>query len=218
MAIYSVRTGDTLWGLSQRFNTSLASLERANPKLNDPNRIYTGQQLNIPGSRDSFEPAPSSTSSSRTAPTSPSASTSNTDSTDPTSSGEKAVQQAKSFLGTPYNYGWDRSYKGYGTDPNGLGLRSASGNIDCSQLTSLAYGGKLPADCVTQGDMGPRLDPSTAKPGDLIAFDEHGTGEASHVGIADGHGNVIHASSYYGKVVVTPIDDIDAASVWRVGM
>lgn len=131
-------------------------------------------------------------------------------------SGQQAVQTAESYMGTPYNYPWDRSYTGYGTDPNGLGLRSSDGSMDCSQLTSLAYGGSLPADSVTQGNMGPRLDPSTAQPGDVICFDEHGTGTASHVGIADGYGNVIHASSYTGEVTVTPIADIASYDTWAV--
>jgi spore coat assembly protein SafA len=212
MAIYSVRTGDSMWSIAQRYQSSLASLERANPQIKNPNLIYSGQKLQIPGAVDSFEPGPSR---------SPSPSVSGTRGTtapSSSSSGSSVVDKAKSYLGTPYNGPWDRSYKGYGTDPNGLGLRAANGNIDCSQLTSLAYGGKLPADAATQGDLGPRLDPSTAKAGDLIAFDEHGTGEASHVGIADGNGNVIHASSYYGKVVVTPISDIDSAQTWKVGL
>ena len=36
-------------------------------------------------------------------------------------------------------------------------------------------------------------------------FDEAGYG-ISHVGIATGYGTVIHASTYYGTVVETPID------------
>ena len=36
-------------------------------------------------------------------------------------------------------------------------------------------------------------------------FDEAGYG-ISHVGIATGYGTVIHASTYYGAVVETPID------------
>jgi cell wall-associated NlpC family hydrolase len=131
-------------------------------------------------------------------------------------SGQQAVDTASSYMGTPYNYPWDRSYTGAGTDPNGLGLMGPDGSIDCSQLTSLAHGGTLPADAATQGAMGPAMDPSSAQPGDIIAFDEHGTGEASHVGIADGQGNVIHASAYTGDVTVTPIADIPSFNTWAV--
>ena len=38
-------------------------------------------------------------------------------------------------------------------------------------------------------------------------FDEAGYG-ISHVGIATGYGTVIHASTYYGAVVETPIENI----------
>lgn len=131
-------------------------------------------------------------------------------------SGQQAVETASSFMGTPYNYSWDRSYTGAGTDPNGLGLMGPDGSIDCSQLTSMAHGGTLPADAATQGAMGPAMDPSTAQPGDIIAFDEHGTGEASHVGVADGQGNVIHASAFTGDVTVTPIDSIPSYNTWAV--
>src|SRR5687768_14024175 len=56
-------------------------------------------------------------------------------------SGQEIVDNAASYTGTPYNYPWDRSYTGGGTGPAGLGLQAADGSIDCSQLTSLAYGG-----------------------------------------------------------------------------
>jgi cell wall-associated NlpC family hydrolase len=38
----------------------------------------------------------------------------------------------------------------------------------------------------------------------LVFFDEAGYG-ISHVGIATGYGTVIHASTYYGAVVETPM-------------
>jgi cell wall-associated NlpC family hydrolase len=42
------------------------------------------------------------------------------------------------------------------------------------------------------------------RPGDLVFFDENKNGKLQpwdHVGIYSGHGNLIHASSYFGKVV-----------------
>ena len=41
--------------------------------------------------------------------------------------------------------------------------------------------------------------------GDLVFFSEDHSGTPTHVGIADGNGNVIHASDYYMDVTVTPI-------------
>src|SRR5438094_371597 len=56
---YRVQSGDTLAGIASRFNVSLSSLERANPAVHDPNRIYVGELLAIPGRSDTFHPAPS---------------------------------------------------------------------------------------------------------------------------------------------------------------
>lgn len=212
MSIYSVRSGDTLSAIAARYNTTVDKLAQTN-KIANPDLIYVDQKVKIP---DGFDAPKKTAPVSNTTPTT--GETSKTKSTTDTSSGEgaAAVENAKQFLGTPYNYGWDRSYTGSGTDPNGLGLKSASGHIDCSQLTSLAYGGKLPADCVTQGEMGPHMPVSQAKAGDIICFDEHGTGSASHVGIYDGHGNVVHASSYSGETTVTPVSQIDSFNTWAV--
>lgn len=44
---YTVKTGDTLWGISRRFNTSIDSIVKLN-NIANPNLIYTGQVLKIP--------------------------------------------------------------------------------------------------------------------------------------------------------------------------
>jgi LysM repeat protein len=53
---YRVRAGDTLSGIASRFHVSLSAIERANPAVHNPNLIYVGENLNIPG--DTFHPAP----------------------------------------------------------------------------------------------------------------------------------------------------------------
>jgi nucleoid-associated protein YgaU len=45
---YIVQRGDTLSGIARRFGVSLTALERANPQIADPNRIFPGQVINIP--------------------------------------------------------------------------------------------------------------------------------------------------------------------------
>lgn len=45
---YTVRRGDTLWALSRRFGTSVDILAELN-HIQDPDLIYTGQTLQIPG-------------------------------------------------------------------------------------------------------------------------------------------------------------------------
>ena len=100
-------------------------------------------------------------------------------------SGQAVVDDASSYIGTPYG---------------------ASG-LDCSGFTAAVFadlGMYLPDSPGAQYASGV---PSNAKAGDLVFFDEAGYG-ISHVGIATGYGTVIHASTYYGAVVETPIEYI----------
>jgi cell wall-associated NlpC family hydrolase len=102
-----------------------------------------------------------------------------------TLSGEAAVAEAQSYIGTPYG--------AYG--------------LDCSGFTSAVYanlGVSLPDDPVAQYGYGV---PSAGAAGDLVFFDEAGYG-ISHVGIATGYGTVIHASTYYGTITETPISQV----------
>ncbi|HKH10411.1 MAG TPA: C40 family peptidase [Rubrobacter sp.] len=102
-----------------------------------------------------------------------------------TVSGEAAVADAQSYVGTPYG--------AYG--------------LDCSGFTSAVYadlGVSLPDDPAAQYAYGV---PSEAAAGDLVFFDEAGYG-ISHVGIATGYGTVIHASTYYGTITETPISQV----------
>ena len=93
-------------------------------------------------------------------------------------SGQALVDDARSYLGTPY----------------------AAYGFDCSGFTSAVFadlGVYLPDSPGGQYAYGA---PSSGEAGDLVFFDEHGYG-ISHVGIATGYGTVIHASTYYGTVV-----------------
>ncbi|QRN94358.1 LysM peptidoglycan-binding domain-containing protein [Archangium violaceum] len=60
MSTYRIRPGDTLSALAGRFNTSVSELARLN-KIANPNLIYAGKSLRIPGHarNDSFEPTKS---------------------------------------------------------------------------------------------------------------------------------------------------------------
>src|SRR5215210_5463519 len=100
-------------------------------------------------------------------------------------SGQAVVDNAQSYLGTSYG---------------------ASG-MDCSGFTSAVFadlGVYLPDSPGAQYAYGT---PSYGKAGDLVFFDEAGYG-ISHVGIGTGYGTVIHASTYYGAIVETPIEYI----------
>ncbi|NMA03550.1 MAG: LysM peptidoglycan-binding domain-containing protein, partial [Clostridiales bacterium] len=50
---YTIKAGDTFFTLAQRFNTTVAAIQRANPNV-DPNRLQIGQVICIPGT----EPTP----------------------------------------------------------------------------------------------------------------------------------------------------------------
>ena len=100
-------------------------------------------------------------------------------------SGQAVVDDAYSYIGTPYG--------AYG--------------LTCSGFTSAVFadlGVYIPDSPDAQYAYGV---PSNAKAGDLVFFDEHGYG-ISHVGIATGYGTVIHSSTYYGAVVETPMEYI----------
>ena len=102
-----------------------------------------------------------------------------------TTTDQAVVDEARSWIGTPYG--------AYGAD--------------CSGFTSQVFaqfGLYLPDDPAAQYSYGVS---STAEAGDLVFYNEHDYG-ISHVGIATGYGTVIHASTYFGAVVETPMYDI----------
>ena len=81
----------------------------------------------------------------------------------------------------------------------------AHSSEDCSCLTKLVFetlGIELPDDPAAQWSEGRPVAASDLSPGDLVFFKEGGpSGPITHVGIYSGDGNLIHASTYFGRVV-----------------
>lgn len=55
MALHRIQSGDTLSALAKRFNTTVDALAKAN-NIKNPDLIYAGDTLKVPGKQDSFEP------------------------------------------------------------------------------------------------------------------------------------------------------------------
>src|SRR3990167_7186178 len=48
MANYLIRSGDTLGQIAQANQTDIATLQKLNPQITNPNLIIAGQNLNLP--------------------------------------------------------------------------------------------------------------------------------------------------------------------------
>jgi len=102
---------------------------------------------------------------------------------------------AERALGTPYRFG--------GNTPSG---------VDCSGLVQLAYraaGIRVPRTADDQFRSLPEV--ARARPGDLLFFDTAGGGNASHVGIYRGDGQMIHAPGRGRRVKTSPVE----LAYWR---
>lgn len=110
------------------------------------------------------------------------------------STGRDVVRRARKHIGTRYRNSPPHPCKAYRKE-------------DCSCHTKTvfrAFGRKLPDNPPSQYRYGRKIKRSNLRPGDLVFFDENRNGKLQpwdHVGIYSGNGNLVHASSYFGKVV-----------------
>jgi LysM repeat protein len=56
MATYTVQSGDTLYGIARKFNTTVQAIELVNPGIR-PRHLRIGQVINLPGARPTPTPA-----------------------------------------------------------------------------------------------------------------------------------------------------------------
>ena len=109
--------------------------------------------------------------------------------------GTTLIETALAFRGVPYRYG--------GSDPTGF---------DCSgfvQYVFAKFGTMLPREVRDQYRAGAAIDLDEVEAGDLLFFETVSRG-ASHVGMAVGGGEFVHAPSSRGVVRVERYD----ASYW----
>lgn len=104
--------------------------------------------------------------------------------------GKKIIDEAYTWLGTPYKYAG--AEKGKGTDCSGLVMK----------VYETATGEKIPRNSARQAEYCTRIDAADVDAGDLVFF---ATGknpqQVSHVGIVIDSESFIHASSSKGVVV-----------------
>jgi cell wall-associated NlpC family hydrolase len=112
--------------------------------------------------------------------------------------GADVVERARTHIGTPYRHSPPLPCQAYRSE-------------DCSCLTRLVFSEWLtiPDDPVQQWQVGRSIERSALLPGDLVFFKEAGEGNPiTHVAIYSGSGNIIHSSSYWGKVVERPMSSV----------
>jgi cell wall-associated NlpC family hydrolase len=116
--------------------------------------------------------------------------------------GREVVRMARRHLGTRYTKSPPHRCRAYRQE-------------DCSCHTKVVFrrfGKTLRDNPPSQWKRGKRVKKANLHPGDLVFFDENRNGKLQpwdHVGIYSGHGNLIHASSYFDEVVESKMKWID---------
>lgn len=126
--------------------------------------------------------------------------------TDGVSEAGAVVARARNYLGVPYRWG--------GSDP-------ATG-FDCSGLVQQVFddlGVSVPRTSAQQATVGsPVRSVEDARPGDLLFWASSRPGQANHIGIYVGDGQMLHAP-YTGEVVkVAPVRSTPPSAIRRVAL
>ena len=108
--------------------------------------------------------------------------------------GREVIRRARAHIGTPYRLSPPSTCEAFRSE-------------DCSCFTSLVFSKwlSLPDYPVGQWEAGRPVERSDLRPGDLVFFKEGGSSIITHVAIYSGRGNILHASSYWGRVVENPM-------------
>ena len=107
----------------------------------------------------------------------------------------EVIERARTHLGTPYRHSPPMPCRAYQSE-------------DCSCFTSLVFSKwvSMPDNPIDQWKFGRYVEQSELRPGDLVYFKEAGPDHPiTHVAIYSGDGNILHASTYWGRVVESPM-------------
>jgi LysM repeat protein len=224
---YTVKSGDSLWAIANKFNMTVAQLQQLNNISGT--LIYPGQVLKVKG-EPAKNPDPPATK-----PSNPSTSTYTVKSGDSLwaianrygmtvdqlmslnnlkstiiypgqvlkvsgqASGSNPSRSGSSIVQTASRY-LGVPYVYGGTSPSGF---------DCSGLVQYVYaqhGINLPRVASDQANAGTKISSmSQLLPGDLVCFSNNMNGYVDHIGIYIGNNQIIHASSSAGKVVISSL-------------
>jgi len=224
---YTVKSGDSLWAIANKFNMTVAQLQQLNNISGT--LIYPGQVLKVKGetANNTNPPATNPSNSGTTTYTVKSGdslwaianrygmtvdqlmSLNNLKSTiiypgqvlkvSGQASGSNPSRSGSSIVQTASRYLGVRYVYG-GTSPSGF---------DCSGLVQYVYaqhGIKLPRVASDQANAGTKISSmSQLLPGDLVCFSNNNNGYIDHIGIYIGNNQIIHASSSAGKVVISSL-------------
>lgn len=155
---YTVRRGDTLWDIARAHGVSLQSLIAANPQIRNPDLIFAGQRIHLPGGSSA---APAAQTTSPAGPTQPAA---------PSSNGSGAVdangrRYATSADGTPIFRQGDAAW-----GARILGDDSSIASAGCA-MTSVAMAlSKISGRTITPAQLDAYLDKNGGYAGDGLIW------------------------------------------------
>jgi cell wall-associated NlpC family hydrolase len=107
------------------------------------------------------------------------------------------IRSGRKYLGIPYVLGTPSPCSGAGMD------------CDCFTKRTFNDLGVSLGWWTDQLNYGRRISVANHRPGDLLFFSEDGSGYLTHVAILSRNGHVLHASSYFGKVVESELQYVD---------
>lgn len=215
MTTYTVRRGDTLSSIAARNHVSLQQLEAANRQIHNPNNIYVGEHIAIPGHAAAHHPAPAHHAPAHHAPTKTGHTTKDTGHF--SGHTQKAYDVAKQYLG--HNI---QQLKYSGTLARYLD-KWPSSHVCCANFVSacLEKAGLIRHsehnDSVRGLANNLRHDPHfrqvslrNAKPGDVVCFHVPGEGDYAHT--------VLFAGWRNGQPIFIGSNNVNADGSQRITM